>query len=265
MTGVDAKDDHLSDYERAICYYALPRMVNPITLGIIVAYAVCVCEALAALVYGVLSQNPVWVEWGAWALAGIMVLGIVVFMGRAFLNDLRQRRLLAAARGVPDAMGDLRDMPDPFAGHLLLKHPRSARGVLLECHAGEAVTRYTLEQTPGARSWDITATDGTSVCRVVTVSGPPSFMLSVGIPRRLRVYRGEAPIAEIVQRFSFSAPQVEIRCQDPPGREYHIRGQSVFAGAGMVGRIYELRGSVYLDIRREALHDALLGFFATLG
>lgn len=265
MTAVESKDDHLTDYERAICYYALPRIVSPITLGVIVAYGVCVFEALAALIYGLLAQNAVWVEWGAWALAGTMILGIVVFMGRAFLNDLRQRKLLAAARGVPDALGDIRDVPDPFAGHLLLKHPRTARGVLLECHESEAVTRYTLEYRPGDRCWEIKTPDGEPVCRVVKVSGPPSFMLSIGIPRRLHVYRGDARIAEIVQRFSFSAPEVEIRCLEPPGRAYHIRGQSVFADTFMAGRTYELRGSIYLDIRREALHDALLGFFATLG
>ncbi|HNR30156.1 MAG TPA: hypothetical protein PKI11_04655 [Candidatus Hydrogenedentes bacterium] len=265
MSPADGKDDHLTDYERAICYYALPRVVSPITLGIIVAYAVCVVEALAALAYGLIAGHPAWVEGGAWALAGIMVLGIVVFMGRALLNEVRQRRLLAAARGVPDALDEIHGLPDPFAGRVLLKHPRSARGVLLECHESENVTRYTLECEAGGRAWEIKTPDGAPVCRVVKLSGPPSFMLSVGIPRRLRVHRGDAVIADIVQRFSFSAPVVEIHCQDQPGRVYRIRGQSVFDGDSLAGRIYELRGSVYLDVRRDALHDGLLAFFATLG
>lgn len=96
------------------------------------------------------------------------------------------------------------------------------------------------------------------------ISGPPSFMISMGVPSRLTVYKGEDVIAEIVRRFSFSSLVVDISCLKPSPVCYLVRGQTVFREGVMIGRIYELRRSVYLDIKRNALHDALLGFFATL-
>lgn len=264
MTQNGPSGDRLTDYERAICYYALPKVINPITLGIIVAYAVCVFEALAALTFGLVARRVPWIEGGAWALAAILVFGIVVFMGRAFLNELRQRRLLAAARGVPDALSGIRDVPDPFIDHVLLRHPAGARGLHFDCTGGDTATRYHIDVAPGGAWWTIQTPEGEEVCRVKVVSGPPSFMISMGVPSRLTVYKGEEIIAEIVRRFSFSSLVVDISCLKPSATKYLVRGQTVFREDVMVGRIYELRRSVYLDIKRDALHEALLGFFATL-
>lgn len=258
------RGDRLTDYERAICYYALPKIINPITLGIIVAYAVCVFEALAALTYGLLTRRAPWIEGGAWALAAILVFGIVVFMGRAFLNELRQRRLLAAARGVPNALREIGDVRDPFADHVLLQHPAGARGIQFDCTGGDMAAHYHIDGARNRTWWMVRTPEGEEVCRVKVAGGPPSFMISMGAPSRLTVYKGDEIIAEIVRRFSFSSLVVDISCAKPVALKYQVRGQTVFREGVMVGRIYELRRAVYLDIKREALHEALLGFFATL-
>jgi len=49
--------DTISDYERAVCYYTLPRVTSRVTLALVIAYAVCVFEALGALCIGVLFDN----------------------------------------------------------------------------------------------------------------------------------------------------------------------------------------------------------------
>lgn len=264
MAQAGPSEDRLTDYERAICYYALPKIINPITLGVIVAYAVCVFEAVAALTFGLVTQRLPWIEGGAWALAGIMVFGIVVFMGRAFLNELRERRLLAAARGVPNALREIRDVPDPFADHVLLRHPAGARGLHFDCTGGDFADRYRIEGAPDRSGWSVQGPDGEELCRVKVLGGPPSFMISMGVPSRLTVYNGDEVIAEIVRRFSFSSLVVDISCLKPVPVRYVVRGQTVFREGVVSGRIYELRHSVYLDIKRDALHVGLFGFFATL-
>ena len=113
MALVEPPPERLSDYERAICYYTLPRISYPVTFGLIVAYAVCLLEAFAAVIYGLLWDHAAFAKGGAAALGAIVVFGVVVFTARALLNEIRMRRALAVARGVPDAVADIKDIPSP--------------------------------------------------------------------------------------------------------------------------------------------------------
>lgn len=264
MSGSETNGERPTDYERAICYYALPRVVNPITFGIVIAYAVCVFEASAALIYGLVVRSPEWIAGGAWALAGIMIFGITVFMGRAFLNELRQRRMLAAARGVPNAPCDIPEVPDPFGEHALFRHPDAGRGGFLESLEGDSALRYPLERMTGPEGWRLSSPEGAEICNVVLLSRASSFMLSMGVPSRLLVRQGETPVAHITRRFSFTRIEVEICIDDSTGGVYRVRDQAILLDRKVVGRLYELRRSLYLDIERAHAHPAILGFFATL-
>ena len=264
MTQQGPIEDRLTDYERAICYFALPKIISPVTLGLIAAYAVCVLEALAVLLYGLVSRRAIWIESGAWALAGIMIFGIAAFLGRAFLNEYRQRRLLAAARGVPNAPREAGNLPDPFAGHVLLCHPAGERGARFECSGRDSKARYLIEVASRGKWRIVRDAAGEEVCRVHVVSGPPSFMISMGVPSKLEVFQKGEVIAKITRRFSFSTLDVTIRVLKPAPVDFAVRGQTLYVGGVMAGRIYELRRSIYLDIKREAFNEAILGFFATL-
>jgi hypothetical protein len=259
-----AQTNPITQYERAICYYALPRMVSPVTLGLLVAYALCVAEALAALAYGIYAGNEPWARAGLFAFAALVIFGVVVFTGRALLNEVRERRLLAAARGVPDAKAGVLQGADPFAGHVLLRHPLHHEKRHFDCESGDNTTRYHVEQTIARDAWEVTSGDGEAVCTVRVDKWAPSFALTQGNPWRMTVYvQGEA-VAEIRHRYSLGPPRVELRMLQKPDTACQVRGDVVFQGPTPVGRLYRLRGNLYLDVRREALNPVILGYFATL-
>lgn len=259
------EQEHLTDFERAICYYALPKMVNPITLGVVVAYAVCLLEAAGALAYGLAAGHDTWTMAGTVSLAALVLFGLVVFTGRALVNEVRRRRLMAAARGVPDALRAVPDIPDPFANHVLLSHPTHHPRRHFECHEEGERTHILVDRAPGGAWWRLTTREGAEVCRVKVEQRAQSFALSMGGPGRLSVYKDDKPIALIRHRFSLAAPHVDI--ESPPDHlpyTRHIHGDSILFEKRRVGRIYRLRGYLYLDIERAVFDEAILGYFATL-
>lgn len=263
MPKADSPRDYITDYERAICYYTLPKVVSPVTYGIVVAYSVCLFEAVGAVAIGTLLDSRVWIIAGYSALAGIIVFGLLVFMARALVNEVRQRKMLAVARGVPDAASAGAEAPDPFANHVLLKHPLDARGKLFVCTENDATIKYFVDSAPNRRWWKVKTPQDVEVCRLESLSKVGSFVLGGGLPRRLGVYAGEEEIAQIVRRFSFTVPYVEIRCRIPEPRLYIVRQEGIYLGDCLIGRIYSLRRSFYLDMDKYLFHDAVLAYFVT--
>ncbi|MFP4499911.1 MAG: hypothetical protein ACLFTT_02830 [Candidatus Hydrogenedentota bacterium] len=256
--------EHLTDYERAICYYALPKMLSPITLSVLVAYAVCLLEAAAAMGYGFFTGDTTWTNAGIVATIALVLFGILVFTGHALRNNIRERRLLAAARGVPNALRDIPDMPDPFADHVLLRHPTHRPSKHFECTDENTTTRYLIEVAPNRAWWRITTPEGEDLCRMRLESHGPSFSLITGHAGRLTVYRDEAPLATIVPRFSCGIGHMDIEYHATDTSTTHIHGDTIIRDKRRVGRIYRLRGFLYLDIKREVCDEAILAYFATL-
>ena len=60
----------MTPYERAVCYYTLPKVIHPITLGLIWVYALCVIEAVGAFSYGVYTGDMDWTMAGFYSFAG---------------------------------------------------------------------------------------------------------------------------------------------------------------------------------------------------
>ncbi|MBI2423696.1 MAG: hypothetical protein HYV27_12775 [Candidatus Hydrogenedentes bacterium] len=266
MAQAEIRDDHLTDYERAICYYTLPKLNNPVTFGLIVAYAVCLFEALGVLVVGALRNNSTWIAAGLIATAAIVLFGIVVFLVRAFLTELRRRRALAEAQGVPDHSDSFQDfdLPDPFASHILLKHPASAPQHLFACTEDDATIRYFVESVPGENWWRIKSVQDTEVCRVRSLLGPRPFAFNSGRPRKLGVYLEDRELATIERPFGFALPSVEIVHRDPAIPRYAIRNSGIYVDDRLVGRLYELRNSYYLDVENAHFHPGVLAYYATL-
>ena len=261
MTANAKRQEHLSDYERVVCYHTLPRTNHPLTLGLIVAYAVCLLEAVAAIGVGVYLERPVWLQTGSICFVALILFGIVAFTLRAFLNDLRARRALAATEGVPDARESAQDFPDPFANHLLLHHPSHTRGTLFNLTDDHESGRYCVEVAPSKTGWRIREVDSGQEIRVGVVKGGRSFRFGGTLPALAKVYRDGQEVALLRRPFTLSDLEVEIQSS---GITLQLRNRGFFADNRLVGRVYNRRGSCYLDIDRAFFNDGVLAYFVTI-
>ncbi len=265
MAKVEMPPEHITDYERAVCYYTLPRVTHPVTLGLIAAYAVCLFETLAAVAYGLIWDNLTVTRFGLWAFAGMVVFGIVAFIGRALVQEVRRRSLLAVARNTPDAAADT-PLPDPFAGHMLLRHPLHSGGDIFPCTDDRGTISYFVHASPDRSSWRISDSEDSEILRVHVDASTTSFAFAADLPSRLSVWQGDQAIARIRRAFSLTDPTVYVECLGPGDRrEYRIRKGGVYRDKRLVGRLYFLHKSVYLDIEEAEMNKALLGVFVVMG
>lgn len=256
--------EHISDYERAVCYHTLPRTNHPLTLGLIVAYAVCLLEAVLAIGIGVYLERPIWLKTGAWCFVGLIIFGVVVFTVRAFLNELRARRALAQAEGVPDARESAQDFPDPFADHILLHHPSHTRGNIFSLSDNHDTSGYLVQIGPGHRGWKIRDIESGGEIRVDVEKGGRSFRFDGVLPALARVYRDGEEVATLRRPFTLSDLEVEIRANHSKGPALQLRNRGFFADNRLVGRVYNLRGACYLDIEKAYFNDGVLAYFVTM-
>lgn len=264
MARIEMQPERLTDYERAICYYTIPKVTRPLTQGLIVIYAACLLEALYLLIYGLLKDDDLITKVGTWSLAGIVILGIVAFLVRAFLNEVKQRRALAVAKGVPDAISDIDDIPDPFADHVLLRHPLHKRGDLFPCTDNNGALVYFVESAPSSAWWKVKDPQDAELIRVRIGSSAGSFLLSGTYPARLEVYQGAEVIARMRRRFSLSAPTIQVDCYKPEPTLYLFKSGGIHRDKRVVGRIFYMHHSLYLDIEQAEFHPAILALFVTM-
>ncbi len=254
----------ITDYERAICYYTLPKVITPITYGLIIAYGICLMEAVAAFLFGLYTQSPTWTGMGGAALVAIIVFGIITFIARAILNEVRTRKLLNVARNTPDSSDD-DDLPDPFANHTLLARPLNAQGTLFAITQGDASIQYFVDSSPDDTWWKVRSAEDEDLCLVRSLHGPKSFSFASGHPSQLGVYDAQnEQIASITRCYSLGVAWYELAISQPEARTYTIRNFGLFHGEQLIGRMYRLRDNWFLDIREDHFSPALLGYFVTL-
>lgn len=263
MAKVDLPPQRLSEYERAICYYTLPKITHPVTFGLIIAYTLVFVEAFALMGYGILTENGAYIHWGAIAVIAITIFGIIVFLGRALLNEVRMRKALAVAKALPDAISQVEDIPDPFEHHLLLRHPLHSRGDLFPCTDNEGNILYFVESAAGGPWWKVKDAHDEEVLRVRVQQGAASFAFGGNMPARLAVYVGVEEVGRIRRPVSFTFPVITVQCQQS-SRAYAVQRGNIYRDKRLVGRIYYLHKSVYLDIQEDEMHPALLGLFITM-
>ncbi len=256
--------ERLSDYERAICYYTLPRITHPVTLGLLLAYAFVLLEAVLFLAWGAWMESISWTMAGVVAVSAAVVLGIVAFTVRSILNEVRKRKALATAEGVPDPrLSDHDLMPDPFGHHVLLRRPRNARGTRFECTDREGAVQYTVER-PTPRTWRVERADAPPL-DMVADQRALSFMLEHHrAPAHVRVEEAGAPVAEIQLRYSLTKPTFTIFCHGADDHTHEVRRRSIYKGDRLVGRVYYLRQFLYLDVERAAFHPGVLAYFVAI-
>jgi len=263
MARKELPTDHLTDYERAICYYSLPKLLSPVTYGLIIVYAIILLETFGAMAIGFVTGQNNWTVAGAIAFNVVVVFGLVIFTIRALLSEVRHRKMLAIARGVPDAPEEEDDLPDPFETHLLIRRPVPAAGNLFWCSTADDTVLYLVECGAHGRSWEVKTPESGEVCTVRALTRNRSFLLGMGAPYHLAVSAGGEEVAQIHNRFSFTAPWIEIACRQPEARTYAVRQEGLYAGNRLVGRIYILRKNLYLDIDRAFFNEAVLAYFVT--
>lgn len=263
MVKVETPPERLSDYERAMIYHTLPRLVHPVTFGLIVAYTLCLAEAIGLLVYGLVADSLFLARLGSYAVFAIVVLGVVMFLARALTNEFRTRRLLAGARLVPDA--DTPDgWPDPFEDHILLRHASWAPGDLFPCINNDGDIVYFVETDPQQPLYRVKDPHDNELLRIQVLSGAVSFLIGGPDPCHVAIYKHDTLVARITRRFNLATPTHQIECLLPAPRKFRIRHGGIYNAGKLVGRVYHLRQGTYLDIRKDAFNDGILGWFVTL-
>ena len=157
MNITSAEKEHLNDFERAICYYTLPRVARPVTFGLIAAYVLCLAEAFAVFVYGVAMAMrhppppppppPPALDFAALALAALgassaggggggggggcliatAAYGTPISQELDILRELRDRYLLDGAAG--SLFVDVYYRFSPPLADLIAQHPPLQTGV----------------------------------------------------------------------------------------------------------------------------------------
>jgi hypothetical protein len=264
MAQAELPPDHITEYERAVCYFTLPRVRSPLTFGLILAYGVCLFEAVVFVVYGVVWENDTFLTWGLYGMAGMIAFGLIVFFFRALLDDIRKRKLLAQARATPDADAEGKDLPDPFKDHLLLRRPAHVSSALYACTEDDATIDYIVEALPEQGLWKLKTPQDEEVCIAKVLKGAGSFLFDQDLPRCIGIYEHGEEVARICRRFSFDAAETTIEPAVEKERLLTVRRKGIYDGDRLVGRLYNLRGSYYLDVERGYLTNPLLAYFVTV-
>lgn len=263
MARIEMANERLSDYERAICYFSLPRISNPVSLVLVVIYGTFLVEAAAVLAWGVAADHPLLKKVGAVALGGVILVGIIAFLTRGLLHEIRRRRALAVAEDVPDTVAGVDEIPDPFENHLLLRHPLHRRGDLFPCTDQNGNLMYFVESAPSSSWWKIKDPQDNELLRV-RAQGNGNFSLSGPLPMLLDVYKGNDHVAQIHRRFTFTRPTVHVHCLVPQPKRYTVFEGGIYRDKKLVGRIYYLHHSLYLDMEEAEFDDAILALFVTM-
>ena len=189
-------------------------------------------------------------------------IGLIIFLLRNLLNDIRTRTALAQTQGVPDAIDD--SLPDPFEDHVLLKHPLNQHGKLFALTEDDLSISYFVDASPEHDWWKIVDAEDQEVCRVKAEGGISSFIFNVSLPKALTIYKDEKIFSRIFPRFSFASPTIHITKEDDTAILYIIKGQGIYMQEQLIGRVYTLRNSLYLDVQKKHLNESILAYFVTL-
>ncbi len=254
-------DDFLSDYERAVCYFTLPKLVyqiNPVSLFI---YSVFVIFSFALTFWGLLLGIQKLSYAGTIALVVITLLGFILFTVKSLVGELRWRKCLAEAHG--STKEETLDFPDPFEKHeLYLISLKEKGGALSSCVNRAGEIQYFIEAKN--HGWLVKDALEKEICTIFIKRSWFSISFTYKKPSVLDVYQNEKKIACIKPRFSFYGSAYLINIYDPQPETYWLIQSGIFHQGELVGRIYQLRKILYLDIQKEHFNLGVLAFLINL-
>jgi hypothetical protein len=252
-------------FQRAVRYYTLPKVVHPITYGLIIAYAVCVVEALGAIAIGLLIGSATWLWAGIYAFIGIVAFGILVFLGRAMVNQVReQRALIDADTAAPEADATDPSIPDPFAENIWLRFPLepTENGFIIEECSRRMPTAYyeVVVQKPG---WEIEIKNCQTQhnLQLFPARNVRNRLRIWGKPRRWILNETEnASETTLTVRSTLEGTEVRVReCGTPT---FIVCKGGIYQGTvrtdALVGRTYAIPPYTYLDLPREICRPCLV-------
>lgn len=264
MARLDTEPDPLTPYERAACYYTLPRIAPSIPAAFVFLYGGVLLILLSALclvaVYGSARAT--------YQLVLVVVLiafgGIVAVMARGVLHEIRLRRVLQEARNAPQVQSFDDSLPDPFANHVLLRHPGNPIGKLTACTRDNLDIEYFLDNTGDENVWSVRTPQDEEMLTVRATGGVGSFAFVSSQAKRFGIYVGEVEVARIEEGGTLLRPSTNIVCHTPVERTYAVRDGGIHLDDRLVGRVYYVRRAHYLDIEKDHLNEGTLGYFVSL-
>lgn len=251
-------DDFLSDYERAVCYFTLPKLVYHISPISIFIYIICVIFAFSLTFWGLILGNQQLSYVGTFILIVITLSGFILFTGRTLVSELRWRKCLAEAHG--SASEETLDLPDPFENHELYLIPvKEKEGMLFPCVNRAGEIQYFIEKKNHV--WIVKDALEKEVCTIFRKRSWFSITFTSKAPKIINIHRNDKRIANIKPRFSLFSSVYVITLFENGNETYQILQSGIFHYGELVGRIYQVRHNLYLDIKRDHFNLGLLSFF----
>lgn len=253
-------DDFLSDYERAICYFTLPRISYSVNPVMVFFYALVLLVSFSLLLVGFIYENLLIANIGGFLSVTTAGLGIVVFVGRTVINEYKWGKYLKESTTLPNPSGV--DLPDPFQDHILLCIPMDKRiNNFFPCIDRNGEVFYFIEETEEDRKWTIKNSQDVEIGRMEGTPSLFSFVISYKKPLIINVYEGDNLSYVIKPKWSFSGVIFEISDQKKvKGENIIISDTGIFVSKELVGRFYQLRRYYYLDVQKQFFNLALLAF-----
>ena len=250
-------DDCINDYERAVCYFTLPHLIfhlNPILLFI---YFASVILAFLITFMGLILANPYLSYGGTFALVIIILYGIIAITGRTLLNELRWRKYLAEAHDSTSQVS--LDLPDPFENHELYIIPlKEKQTSLCPCTNREGKIIYFIEEKEKRRHWIVKDSLEKEVYNIYAKHVWFSIVFTSKVPLILRVYHEDKLIAQVKPHFSFFGSAYLITLFEPQLATYWVLQSGIFLQNELIGRIYQVRKNLYLDIQKPHFNLGIL-------
>lgn len=255
-------DGLITDFERAICYFTLPRLIYRINPWALFIYFVCVIITLTLLFLGIITGIPSLTYTGSISFVVVTIVGIIMFTGRALLNELRWRKCLAEAHGIQNTAEA--DLPDPFEDHTLLLVSSDTRGSLLyPIMNREGEVKYFVEEKEPEKYWIVKDHQENPVCQIQARASLFSFTLSMNKPRVIYVQSQDKCISVIKPKVSFYGDSYILYTKEPSPQQYWVLQSGIFFHGELVGRIYNLRRYTYLDVREDHFSLGMLALLLT--
>lgn len=264
MTTADNEIETLSDFERAIAYFTLPGIRRPIPAWVYAVFTVALIASLVAFVWGLRTDGGALEMIAGIALGIVIVAGMAVFFGHAIRIEIQEREALASAHEMPNAESDFDAALDPFAKHVLLARPwrRGRDEIPVRDRKGGLVK--TLNVDASRSGWTLLGADGAEEFRIRVHDGGVSFSVDSGTARGADAVVQDEVRATVKRRWTWGLDRVLAEQFAPTRRSYAIENGAIHHDGVIVGRVYYIRRTAYLDIEAEHLNEATLTYFLVM-
>ena len=264
MARLDEAGFALTPYERAACYYTLPRVAPPLSARFVFLFGGLLLAELTVLCVIAVMASAAATYAAVLAVVLTAMTGIGAAMGRSLVNEIRTRQVLRQARLAPDTRTQDDTLPDPFERHTLLRHPGNTGGKLSACTGEGDVIAYFLDNAAHAGVWEVRTPQDEKMLSVHAAGGAGSFAFIPGSAGRFEVRVGEDEVALIRDGGTLLQPCTEIVSRTPTNRTYIVRDGGIYLDGRLVGRVYYIHDAYFLDIEKEHLNEGVLGYFVSL-